>query len=163
MPIRPKKNNAPDELMERADEQDALVDEQVSAIIPPAETPYNVKVLDALASAISDISKMMGIEVEVESYGEPTTTLDPDVARFLFMIDQAARDYGQPLPVALDEIRGDAELTTITAHLKKLAADEAFKDFLMGEEEDMGETEIDIEVKRGPKDEQDDMFMSRMA
>ena len=160
MPIRPKNMNAPAEIMEVADERDGLIDEQIDGIIPPAETPYNVKVLNALAEAIGSIAKMMGVEVEVESYGEPTTTLDPDVARFLFMIDQAASDYGQPLPVKLSDIKGDAELTTITAHLKKLLSDDGFKDFLMGEDE--GDMKVEVEVERGPRDEQEDLFMSRM-
>jgi len=162
MPIRPKMmGDTPDELMEVADERDALVDEQVDEIIPAAESPYNVKVLDALASAIAAISKLMGIEVEVESYNEPTSRLDPDVARFLFMIDQAAKDYGSPLPVDLKDIKGDKELTAITAHLKNLVSDKGFKDFLMGGDEPQ-DMDVEIEVKRGDMDESDDFFMERM-
>jgi hypothetical protein len=167
MPIKSKMmSDAPPALLEVADERDALVDEQVDAIIPPAEQPFNVKVLDALADVIGALSGLMGIEVEVERYTEPTTTLDPDVARFLFMLDKAAADYGKPLPIKLDAIKGDNELTTITAHLKRLAADAAFKDFLMGEDDEEDDVDVEVEVKRAGGDramrESDELFMGRM-
>ena len=161
MPIRTKMMKAPAELQEVADERDGLIDEQIEALIPPVDTPFNVKVLEALARAIGAISKLMGIEVEVEGYSEPSTTLDPDVARFLFMISQAAKDYGKPLPVSLEDIKGDNELTTITAHLKRLAEDEEFRAFLEGDEEP-AEMEVEVDVRRGNMDEEDDYFMSRM-
>ena len=165
MPIKSKAmKTAPLELMEVADERDAMIDDQVEAIIPPAEQPFNVKVLSALADAIATIASMMGMDVEVESYQEPTTRLDPDVARFLFMMDKAAKDYGKPLPIALDAIKGDNELTTITAHLRRLATDDEFKEFLRGE--DRGDVDVEVEVTRAggarPMKEADELFMSRM-
>ncbi len=107
---------------------------------------------------------MMGIPVEIEAYSEPTTRIDEDVARFLFMASKAAEDYGKPFPVKLEDIKGDNQLTTITAHLKMLASDDGFKEFLMGEDEgddEGGEVEIEIRQEK-PSGDADDLFMSRM-
>ena len=103
MPIRPRNmpDDMPEELMAAADERDAMVDEQLDGIIPAADSPYNVKVLSAMADAVQAIASLMGIEVEIEQYNEATTRLDDDVARFLFMASKAAEDFGKPFPVSL--------------------------------------------------------------
>ena len=164
MPIRPKNMPAdmPDELMAAADERDAMVDEQIDSIIPTVDNPFNIKVLAAMSEAIGSIASLMGIEVEIEAYDEPTTRIDDDVARFLFMASKAAEDYGKPFPVKLEDIKGDNELTTITAHLKMLAGDSGFKEFLMGEDDEGGETEVEIRVDAQPQGDAEDLFMSRM-
>ncbi len=163
MPIRPKNmpDDMPAELMAAADERDAMVDEQLDGIIPAADSPYNVKVLTSMAEAVQAIASLMGIDVEVEQYNEATTRLDDDVARFLFMASKAAEDYGKPFPVKLEDIKGDNELTSITAHMKMLAADEDFKKFLQGEAEPEG-AEVEVTVEAGPRDDAEDLFMSRM-
>jgi hypothetical protein len=46
------------------------------------------------------------------------------------MMAAAASDYGKPFPVELEDIKGDAELTAITAALTQLAGDKAFAEFL---------------------------------
>ena len=167
MPIRPKNmpEDMPAELMEAADERDGMLDEQLDSLIPSADSPFNVKVLAAMSEAIQAIASMMGIPVEIEAYDEPTTRIDEDVARFLFMASKAAEDYGKPFPVKLEDIKGDNELTTITAHLKMLAGDSGFKDFLMGDDEgddEGGEVEIEIRQDKPADDDADDLFMSRM-
>jgi hypothetical protein len=77
------------------------------------------------------------------------------------MASKAAEDFGKPFPVSLEDIKGDNELTSITAHLKMLAADEDFKEFLQGEAEPEG-AEVEVTVEAGPKDGAEDLFMSRM-
>jgi hypothetical protein len=78
------------------------------------------------------------------------------------MFAQAAEDYGQPFPVALDMIKGDRELTAITAHLMKLAKDAKFAEFL---DQPMDEAEVRIEI-RGDGDDMEEEeefdFASRM-
>ena len=156
----------PEELGAIGAERDAIMADMAEAIIPPAEKPYNVKTLEALAKALKRIADMLGVELEVEAYTEPSTTLDPQVQQFLLMIDRAAEDYGQPLPVDLEDLKSDSQLTTITAGLMELAADKGFADFLAGEpEEDMGG--VEIEITRGRDgDEEEDVeefdFASRM-
>ena len=151
MPIRPKNmpEDMPAELMEAADERDGMLDEQLDSLIPSADSPFNVKVLAAMSEAIQAIASMMGIPVEIEAYDEPTTRIDEDVARFLFMASKAAEDYGKPFPVSLDAVRGDS----------------GFKDFLMGDDEgddESGEVEIEIRQDKPADDDADDLFMSRM-
>jgi len=100
--------------------------------------------------------------LEPESYTEPAARLDPDVVRFLAMYAAAAEDYGQPLPVALDMIRGDRELTAITAHLMKLAKDAKFAAFLDAPA-DEADTEVRIEVRPGEEEVEENFdFASRM-
>ena len=151
----------PEELAAIGAERDALMADAAEAIIPPAESPYNVKALEALAAALKKIAGLLDVELEIEAYTEPSTTLDPQVQQFLLMIDAAAEDYGQPLPVDLESLKSDAELTTITAALMQLAEDKGFAEFLAGEEEaPVGAVEIEI---TGPAAGDEDFdFASRM-
>jgi hypothetical protein len=91
--------------------------------------------------------------------------MDADVARFLAMMATAASDYGKPFPVELEDIKGDSELTAITAALTQLAADKAFAEFLDApvEEEVIEEEAVimpDGEVEEEEEEEFD--FAKRM-
>jgi hypothetical protein len=142
-------SDMPRELRELADRQDEMIGEEVSDLIKPPDSPYNVKSgeevsdlikppdspynvksLNQLAKAVEAVARVMGIQVEAEEYNEPQARLDNDLSRFLMMIATAAEDYGQPLPVSLEEIRGDNELTAIAAHLLRLSKDGGFEEFL---------------------------------
>ena len=154
----------PPDLADAAEDRDLLMDEAAEALIPPARTPYNAKALEALASAVQSIASLMGVEIEVAPYDGPEVQLDPDIQRFLMMMDSAARDYGKPFPVALEELRSDKELTAITAHLMALADDAAFAEYLSAEEEPV-EVAVDVEV--GPveevsEEEEDAFFAGRI-
>lgn len=163
MPVSYKMpSGMPSELRDLADRQDEMIGEEVSELIPPPSSPYNVKTLNQLAKAVEAVARVMGIEVQAEEYTEPEARLDDDLARFLTMIATAAEDYGKPLPVALDQIRGDRELTAIAAHLLQLAKDDDFEAFL-----DQPIAEVDLEVRATPdgievEEEEDFDFSSRM-
>ncbi len=148
----------PAELAEAAEDRDLLLDEVGDAMIPPARTPYNAKALDALASAVQSIASIMGIEIEIEPYDGPETELDPDIQRFLLMMDAAARDYGKPFPVALTELRSDQELTAITAHLMALADDAAFAEFLAEPEEDFDAVGVEVEITPDEEEIEEEEF-----
>lgn len=155
----------PRELADLAADRDAMIDEQLDEMLPDAERPYNVKTLEALAKAVQRVAKLFGIAAELEQYSEPSVRLDDDLARFLLMIEAAADDYGKGFPVKMTELKGDKELTLITAHLMELAADEDFKRFLEADEDEgAGETEVEIEIKRdGDEIEREDYdFGARM-
>jgi hypothetical protein len=131
------------------------------------DKPYSPKVVTALAQAIAAAAKVMGLDLKPAPYKEPVMELEPEVVRFLAMMDAAAKDYGSPLPVSLDAIKGDRELTAITAALMQLAKDRDFKDFLnMPIEEEGMETEVEVKVKpgmgEGEEDEEEYDFASRM-
>jgi len=59
------------------------------------------------------------------------------------MISAAADEYGQPMPVKLEDIKGDRELTALTAAIKRLAADADFQAFL---DEEIPDAEPDTEL-----------------
>jgi len=120
----------PPDLMAAAEETDAAIGQELAATVPPFEKPVAPKVMDALAKAIAAAAKVMGMDLMPEKYSEPVTELDPDLVRFLSMLEAAASDYGAPFPVALSAIKDDKALTAITAHLLTLAKDKGFKDFL---------------------------------
>lgn len=190
MPLKfgAKMKDVPADLMNAAGKADEAVGAELSALVPAPEKPYSPKVVQALATAVAKLLSQVGIEgVEVEAYTAPVPQLDPDDVRFLAMLAQMAADYGQPLPVSLDSIRGDNELTAITAHLSGLASDPGFKAFLdedqamaedlaggMGPDEELdaamegeGEgEEVEVEVKvpagKGKGKGSDDLFASRM-
>ena len=156
-------SDMPRELRDLADRQDEMIGEEVSDLIKPPDSPYNVKSLNQLAKAVEAVARVMGIQVEAEEYNEPQARLDSDLSRFLMMIATAAEDYGQPLPVSLEEIRGDNELTAIAAHLLRLSKDGGFEEFL-----DQPIAEVDLEVRASPEgleveEEESFDFASRMG
>lgn len=151
----------PEELEDIGAERDALMADAAEAIIPPAESPYNIKAMEALSDALKKIAAVLGVELEVSEYTEAATVLDPQVQQFLLMIDRAAEDYGSPLPVDLEELKSDAELTTITAALLELAGDDGFAEFLAGEPGENDQVEIEISGP-GPMVEEDYDFAGRM-
>ena len=120
----------PADLAAIAEEQDELIGQELAGLVPRPDRPYSAKVYTALTDAISKAAKVMGLDLTPERYTEDVAEMDADVARFLAMMATAASDFGQPFPVELEDIRGDAELTAITAALTQLAADKAFAEFL---------------------------------
>lgn len=155
MPLAPDMPSMPQDLRMAAEASDAEVESALAGLIPAPDKPYSPKVVTSLAQAIAAVAKVMGLDLKPEPYTGPVVELEPEVVRFLAMVDAAAKDYGSPLPVALDAVKGDKELTVITAHLMGLAKDSKFKDFLnmpMEEEEGM-ETEVEVKVKPGMEEE----------
>jgi len=120
----------PADLAAIAEEQDALIGEEMADLVPRPGRPYSAKVYSALTDAIAKAAKVMGLDLTPERYTEDVAQMDGDVARFLAMMAAAASDYGKPFPVELEDIKGDAELTAITAALTQLAGDKAFAEFL---------------------------------
>jgi len=120
----------PPEFAALAEQEDAVVGETLTAVVPPPEKPYNKKVMTALATAIAEVASLMGLDLGAGEYVGSVEAMDPEMVRFLAMISAAADEYGQPLPVALEDIKGDRELTALTAAIKKLASDADFQAFL---------------------------------
>lgn len=149
----------PEDLREASMETDEMVGEELASLIPPFEKPVNIKVMDALAKAVADAAKVMGMDLVVEKYTEPVTELDPDLVRFLAMLGAAAEDYGQPLPPP-DSLRTEQDLTNLTAAIIELTRDKGFSDFLDMEEEPGTEVEIEVKTEGEPEEEFD--FASRM-
>tara|TARA_R100001510_G_C7580020_1_gene153361 strand:+ start:167 stop:634 length:468 start_codon:yes stop_codon:yes gene_type:complete len=153
----------PESLRKETDRTDERIGMEVRDLIPAPDSPYNVKTLNQLAKAVVGVARLMGVEVEAEEYNEPEARIDGDLARFLAMIATAAEDYGQPLPVALEDIKGDRELTAIAAHLMRLSKDKDFEAFLM---EPIAS--VDLSVSASPdgmemREEETFDFASRMA
>lgn len=138
MPMMKKKNKSklPPELLIVVEDADQSLGENLSSSIPTPDKPFNAKVISSLAQALTGLTKLMGGAAEFEAYSAPVETVPPDLARFLVMASKAAEDYGQPFPVALEDIQGDRDITAITAHIITLAGDRDFKDWLQEEEEE---------------------------
>lgn len=162
MPLYSDRSGMPAEMADLASAQDDLIADEAADLIPPPSSPFNAKVLTALSKALASVGKAMGLDLTPESYSEPEARLAPEVARFLMMMAAAAEDYGQPLPVALDAIKGDKELTAITAHLMRLAKDKDFSAFLDAPaDEERAEVRIEVSPD-GMEEEEDFDFSSRM-
>jgi hypothetical protein len=145
-----------EELRDAAMETDEFIGDELAGLIPPFERPIPPKVMDALASAVADAAKVMGMELVIDKYTEPTTELDPDLIRFLAMLGAAAEDYGKPLPPP-DSLRAEGDLTRLTAAIIELTRDEGFADFL-----DMEEEEVEEEVEEVAEEAEDFDFAARM-
>lgn len=155
----------PADLAAIAEQQDDLIGEEMADLVPRPERPYSAKVYSALTKAIAAAAKVMGLDLTPESYSGPVEAMDADVARFLAMMAAAADDYGKPFPVELSDIKGDSELTAITAALLQLSKDKGFAEFLdapVEAEEVTEETTImpDGEVEEEEEEEFD--FSKRM-
>jgi len=166
MPMKMKMPEGMDsDLMEAAEETDAVIGEELAGKVRPFEKPVAPKVMDAFVKAIAAAAKVMGMELQPEKYTEAVTELDPDLVRFVSMLEAAAGDYGAPFPVAVMDLKDSAGLTALTAHLMTLAKDKGFSEFLdmpapemageeMGEEmdtEEGGEEEFDFAARMAPK------------
>jgi len=164
MPLYSDRSGMPAEMADLAAAQDDLIADEAADLIPPPSSPFNAKVLTALSKALASVGKAMGLDLTPESYSEPEARLAPEVARFLMMMAAAAEDYGQPLPVALDAIKGDKELTAITAHLMRLAKDKDFSAFLDAPaDEERAEVRIEVSPDGMEVEEKEDFdFSSRM-
>lgn len=164
MPLSADMPSVPEDLRKAAEASDAEVELMLVDLIPTPDKPYSPKVVSALANAIAAAAKVMGLDLKPSPYKEPVMELEPDMVRFLAMMDAAAKDYGSPLPVPLDQIKGDKELTVIAAHLMGLAKDRDFKDFLnMPIEEEGMEVEVEEEGGEEMEEEEEEFdFSARM-
>ena len=146
----------PADLAAIAEQQDALIGEEMADLVPRPERPYSAKVYSALTKAIAAAAKVMGLDLTPESYSGPVEAMDADVARFLSMMAAAADDYGRPFPVELSDIKGDAELTAITAALLQLSKDKGFAEFLDAPAEPEEVTEETTIMPDGEVEEEED-------
>lgn len=163
MPLTAKMPKMPDDLRAAAEEADAEIEGALVSLIPAPERPYNPKTVTSLANAIAAVGKVMGIELKPDPYTAPVPELEPEVVRFLAMVDAAAKDYGQPLPVSLDAIRNDNDLMLITSHLMALAKDRDFKDFLNAPIEEEVTVEEGMDEEDGEETETEEFdFAARM-
>lgn len=161
MPLSPGPSvpmDMPPDLAAAATASDDMIGAELGALIPPPEKPYNPRVMTSLAKAIAEVMSAMGVEMAPEPYTGPVAQFGEDEARFLTMIEAAAADYGQPLPVGIAELKGDAELTTLTAALSQLAQDPEFIAFLDegAEPEPTAEAVAEEEVAVDEMDEMDE-------
>jgi len=146
--------NMPSELIDAAESQDAVIGEALAETLTPPEKPYSIKAFNALINALNAVTRIMGVEEALEEVTDSVSAWEPDEVRFLSMVEAAAADYGAPLPVALDQIKGDAEITALAAHLMKLSEDEEFLAFL--------ETDVEEEGVEGDVEEEEFDFGSRI-
>ena len=72
----------PADLAALAEEQDAVIGDEMAALVPRPERPYSAKVYTALAKAIAKAAKVMGLDLTPETYSGPVEEMDADVARF---------------------------------------------------------------------------------
>lgn len=152
-----KPKSMPPEMMEVAEEADTVFED----VLPRPEKPYNPKTVTSLAKAVVDLAtKMFGMkDMKSESYSGPVESLDPRLAQLLMMVSEAAKDYGNPLPVEPMSLATDADLIAVTSHIAGLSRDPEFKAFLAADaaEEEGGEEMETEEMEAEPFD-----FAARM-
>jgi len=142
----------PPQFEELAASEDDIVGESLAVVVPVPERPYKAAVMTGLARAITQVATLLGLDLGEGEYTEDVEAMDPEMIRFLAVLSQAADEYGAPLPVKLEDIRGDQELTAITAALMALARDRDFRDFL-------AQVEPDEEAPTELPDEDEEMEM----
>jgi len=159
-------DDIPEDLMLAAEGADDIIGTELASMIPPFDRPIGIKVMNALAKGIAAAATVMGMDIVPEKYTEPVSELEPDLVRFLAMMDAASADYGRPFPIALDAIRDESAITAITAHLMDLASDEDFEAFLDMDEAEAPEADVEINIEAplpgGGEMEEDFDFAARM-
>ncbi len=163
-PSSPPMDDMPEDLLMASQSADDMIGDELASMVQPFDRPVNVKVMNALAKGIAAAAKVMGMDIVPEKYTEPVMELEPDVVRFLAMMDAASADFGRPFPIALDAIRDESAITAITAHLMDLASDKDFEAFLDMDEAEAPEADVEINIEApmpGGGDEDFD-FASRM-
>jgi len=141
----------PPEFEELATSEDEIIGESMAVVVPVPEKPYKAQVVTALGRAIVQAAQLLGLDLGEGEYTEDVPALDPEMVRFLAVLSSAAEEYGAPLPVALEDIKGDRELTALTAAIMALSKDRDFRDFLS---QPMAEEEAPTEL---PEDEDEEM------
>jgi hypothetical protein len=154
-----------EELSMATAEADDIMGSELSMAMPKPDRPYSGKVVTNLAKAVAKLVGLMGVELVPEPYAGAVEALGEDEVRFLSMLEAAAAEYGQPFPMPLASVKGDAELTALTAYLTQLAADPEFEKFLNEDGEDeMEDDETDDAAMPRVDDAEgdDDFFASRV-
>jgi len=152
----------PDDLVIVSAESDEAISEGLSDMVPTPERPYSGKTVDALAKAVADVARVMGLDVTPPKYEGKVEALDPDMVRFIAMIDAAAEDYGSPLSVSLPDLTTDAALTRLTVEMQDLAKDAGFAEFLDEPVDEEEVEEIDESVEEPDGEDEDFDFAARM-
>jgi hypothetical protein len=157
-------DDIPADLLAATEATDEMLGDELAALIPPFESPIGPKVMNALAKAVADAAKVMGMDIVPEKYTAPTTEFEPDLVRFLTMLGAASTDYGKPIP-SPDTLVDEAGITALTAAIIELAADDGFNEFLdMPSDEAPDETFVEETVTEAPTPggSEDFDFASRM-
>lgn len=163
MPLTAKTPKMPDDLAMSTAEADDMMGAELSMAMPKPDRPYSGKVVTNLAKAVAELVGLMGVELVPEPYPGAVEALGEDEVRFLSMLEAAAAEYGQPFPMPLSAIKGDTELTALTAYLVQLAADQGFADFLNeGVDTDAEQEEGGMEEEEEEMPADDDFFASRV-
>jgi hypothetical protein len=160
MPLKPM----PPEAEAAAMDADTALGDALAIVA--SERPFSPKVVNPLVKVVTELAKLFGAELRIEPYTEPVEALEGEVARYLGMIEKAALDYGFALPIAIQDIRQDGDLTSLTAALMSLVKDPEFKRFLKEEqpepEEVTEEVEVEEEIPGEGAMDADALFRSRM-
>ncbi len=119
----------PADLAAIAEEQDALIGEEMADLVPRPDRPYSAKVYSALTDAIAKAAKVMGLDLTPERYTEDVAQMDGDGARFLPKMTAAASTYGTAIPVSPTTPRGRPAHCPHAPHTQR-ASDKAFAEFL---------------------------------
>jgi hypothetical protein len=155
----------PTDLALAAEQNDDALATGLASAIPMPVRPYKAAVVVALAKALADLTKLMGappMEDMAPKGKEDLEELPLDMVRLLGMAMKAAEDYGQPLPVSLEAIRSDSDLTMLAAAITELVKDRDFRDWLKEDApEPEAEEEMEGEMEEAPPG--DDLFRSRMG
>ena len=122
-------DDIPPDLLAASEASDEMIGDELAALVPPFDKPIGPKVMNALAKAVADAAKVMGMDIVPERYTAPVGEFEPDLVRFLAMLGAASTDYGKPIP-SPDTLVDEAGITALTAAIIELAADEGFNDFL---------------------------------
>ena len=162
MPLKEQTMKERPQLVVIAEQQDDLIADTLSDLIPKPRKPYRGTVVTALADAVRDVVALMDRDLEARPYRGRVEQLDGDLVRFMAAALEAAEEYGQPSPVKPDEVRSDNELIVITEHLRKLATDKRFEDFLDEELDEAVAFDDEAEQPMSSPADSDAMLMSRM-
>jgi hypothetical protein len=117
----------PSDLMTEAKAVDANLAGQFASKMRGPVTPYAKRSVEVLNKALNGLLTVLGAPLV---QGEPQL---PDVARALAMVAKAAADYGQPLPVDIENLRSDNELIALASALTMLGKDKDFARWLKEE------------------------------
>ena len=156
-------DDIPADLLAASEANDEMLGDELAALIPPFESPIGPKVMNALAKAVADAAKVMGMDIVPEKYTAPTTEFEPDLVRFLTMLGAASTDYGKPIP-SPDTLVDEAGITALIAAIIELAADDGFNEFLDMPSDEPEETFVEETVTEAPTpgSSEDFDFASRM-
>jgi len=153
----------PQELMAEAEavgaDSELLMTDALQEAAPQGS--FSADALNRLVNEVNKILPKMGMEL-YPTFAADLTVFPAEFVDVIMGINEAAAAAGLDMAIDLSVVESDRDLAMLAATISEIAADEAFLEFIAGNQ---GEEEVVVEedvVVEEPVAEDEELFLERM-